>query len=311
METKKALKSPPKFYCKTCDYTTSHQRDFLRHQTTAKHKKGLFGNTMETEKSPQHICCNDDLTCTHCGNKYQSRSGYWKHVKKCQPIEPYVTIVAEKPEPAINSNSIIEIIKQNQEFKEMIVEQNHKIMELSNKVSVVNNKTTNNITNNNQFNLNLFLNETCKDAINIQEFIRDLQIQMKELENVAKNGYVSGITDIILSRLKQLDISKRPVHCTDLKREVLYIRDENEWNKDNDEKSKLKNMIGQIANKNYRKIPEWREQNPECQNTETQQYEFCIQMMRNSLGEIGEEQDKLDEKIIKNIAKQVVVDKTT
>lgn len=309
METKNTEKSPPKFYCKSCDYTTSHLRDYQRHETTAKHKRGLFGNTMETEKNPDDSYSNDELTCKNCANKYITRSGYWKHIKKCTPKD--VTIVVVKPKPDINSNAMIEIIKQNQEFKEMIVEQNHKIMELSNKINVVNNKTTNNITNNNQFNLNLFLNETCKDAINIQEFICDLQIQMKELENVAKNGYVSGITDIILSRLKQLDISKRPLHCTDLKREVLYIRDENEWNKDNDEKSKLKNMIGQIANKNYRKIPEWREHNPECQNTETQQYEFCIQMMRNSLGEIGEEQDKLDEKIIKNIAKQVVVDKTT
>jgi hypothetical protein len=133
---------------------------------------------------------------------------------------------------------------------------------------------------------------------------------MKELENVGTNGYVNGITDIILSRLKELDVSKRPVHCTDLKREILYVRDENEWNKDSEEKSKIKNMITKIADKNYRKIPEWRRENPDCREPENQQYDFCINLMRNSLGDLGDEQIKLDNKIIKNIAKQVLVDKT-
>jgi hypothetical protein len=171
-----------------------------------------------------------------------------------------------------------------------------------------NNHITNNITNN--FNLQLFLNDKCKDAVNITDFIDNIQIQMNELENVGTNGYVNGITDIILARLKDLDVTKRPVHCTDLKREVLYIRDDNEWNRDED-RSKIKNMITKVASKNYRTIPQWRDQHPDCKDPENRQYDFCINMMRNSLGELGDEQARLDNKIIKNIAKEVVVDKAS
>ena len=134
---------------------------------------------------------------------------------------------------------------------------------------------------------------------------------VKELESVGDNGYVTGISDIIVSRIKDLDVSKRPLHCTDVKRETMYIRDENEWNKDNDDKSKLRQFIGQVAKENMRKIPEWREQNPDCQNMFHEKYEYCMQLMRNSLGDLDEKQDKLDEKIIKNIAKQVAIDKNT
>jgi len=212
------------------------------------------------------------------------------------------------------SKIIISLLKDNKDLKIMMAEQNNKIIELmANQPAPItnitnNNNNTNNI--NNQFNLNVFLNETCRDAMNINEFIENIEIQMKELEFVANNGYVAGITDIILSRLKQLDISKRPVHCTDLKRETLYVKDANEWNKDTTENSKIKNMITKVASKNYKTIPKWREQNPECQNPENEKYDFCINMMRNSLGELGDEQTRLDEKIIKNIAKVVVVDKT-
>jgi len=216
---------------------------------------------------------------------------------------------------------IMSILKDNQEFKNMMIEQSNEykniitsqntmILDLINTKNNITN-ITNNKTVNNQFNLNLFLNETCRDAMNINEFIENIQIQTKELENVGINGYVNGITDIILSRLKQLDVSKRPLHCTDIKRETLYIKDQNEWNRDTEEKTKIKTMITKVAKKNLKQIPVWREQNPECKEPENEKYDFCIKMMRNSLGEIGDEQIKLDDKIIKNIAKQVMVDKNT
>lgn len=247
------------------------------------------------------------MICNICFKKYKERTGLWKHSKICanqhitndQPINP-------------NAINIMNILKDNHEIRNMMIEQNAKIIELMNaKPAPVTNITNNNNnkTINNQFNLNLFLNETCRDAMNITEFIENIDIQMRELENVANNGYVAGITDIILTRLKQLDVSKRPLHCTDLKRETLYIKDKNEWNRDTEENSKIKNMITKVANKNYRKIPKWREQNPECQEPENEKYSFCINMMRNSLGDLGDEQIKLDDKIIKNIAKLVVVDK--
>jgi hypothetical protein len=147
--------------------------------------------------------------------------------------------------------------------------------------------------------------------MNITDFIENLNIQLKELENVGNNGFVSGISDIIVNRIKGLEVNKRPLHCTDVKRETMYIRDENEWNKDNDEKTKLRHFISKVAKENMRKIPEWREKNPECMDMYHQKYEYCMQLMRNSLGDLDEKQDKMDDKIIKNIAKLVAVDKNT
>jgi hypothetical protein len=203
-----------------------------------------------------------------------------------------------------NKEQPTENMKMNNERR---MKQNQNIMVLASKVG----NNNNNVNSNNNFNLNFFLNETCKDAINMNEFIKNIEIQLKEVENVGNEGYVLGITDIILNRLKQLDVTKRPVHCTDLKRETLYIKDENAWNKDTNENEKMRNMITCVANKNYRSIPKWRAANPECQEPENDKYDLCITMMRNALGDLGDEQTKLDNKIIKNIAKQVIVDKNT
>jgi len=255
--------------------------------------------------------------CSNCNKEYLASSGLWYHLKKCKTT---LNQQVPKHEPEntlkLDTATVLEIIKQNQEFKTLILEQQNKIIELSTKPNTVNNTSNSNNTNNtnnntNTFNLQFFLNETCKDAMNITDFIQNLNIQIKELENVGNNGYVSGISEIILSRIKGLEVSKRPLHCTDVKRETMYIRDENEWNKDTEEKTKLKQMIGQVAKENMRKIPEWRQQNPECMDMHDKKYEYCMQIMRNSLGDLDEKQDKMDEKIIKNIAKQVSIDKNT
>jgi hypothetical protein len=176
---------------------------------------------------------------------------------------------------------------------------------------LANNSITNNTTNNNnqKFNLNFFLNTTCKDAINMSDFIQTIEVQMNELENIGHNGYVAGMTDIILSRIKDLDVSKRPVHCTDLKREIMYIKDQNEWNKDTAEKSYLRKAIAMVSKKNYGKTMEWRERNPECLEIGSPKYDFCFKMMRNVLGDFEDIQFKLDNKIIKNLAKEVMVDR--
>lgn len=306
------------FECISCDFKCSKSSNWNRHLSTAKHRKNesatavnICQQTSNGKKSQPSF--EPNFTCKNCSKAYNERSGLWRHSKKCISTEPEtvtaVTFAQEPTKMKLTEETVVELLKQNNEFKTMLVEQQNKIAELSNRVIVTNNNNTNNITNN-QFNLNFFLNETCKDAMNITDFIENIEVQIKELENVGHSGYVTGITDIILSRLKQLDVSKRPLHCTDLKREVLYIRDENEWNKDNPDKSKIKNMITKVASKNYRKIPEWRIENPECKELEHQQYEFCIKLMRNSLGDLGDEQIKLENKIIKNIAKEVIVGKS-
>jgi hypothetical protein len=276
--------------------------------------------TNDDEKMPKNA--EKNFHCK-CGKSYKHRQGLWKHSKTCNETNDEPSTVNESSEYSVkmaymDPSHILEFIKQNQEFKSMMIEQNNKIveqqnkiMELSSQVSVINNTTNNHNTTNNQFNLNVFLNETCKDAMNIKDFIENLQIQMKELENVGKNGYVVGITDIILNRLNEIDITKRPLHCTDLKRETMYFRDDNEWNKDTEEKTKLKQVIGKVASKNYRKIPEWRKQNPECNIIEDTKYEFCIQLMRNSIGDLDEKQEKMTDKIVKNIAKNVFINKNS
>lgn len=323
-DNEKMPKNAVHFVCSLCNFKCSKKSNWDIHIATRKHQK----ITNDNEKTPNEFVCN-------CGKSYKYTSGLSRHKLVCN-VKSKATVSSSPspwdafPDDFSDKRLILKMLDDSAEMKKTLVEQNKQIIEqnntmkeLTNKMTTIienntnalttykntNNVTTNNITNN-QFNLNLFLNDTCKDAMNITEFLEDLEIQMKELENVANNGYVTGITDIILSRLKKLDISKRPLHCTDVKREVLYIRDENAWNKDDGDKAKLKKMITSVANKNYRKIPEWREKNPECKEPENEQYDFCIKMMRNSLGELGDEQTKLEEKIIKNIAKQVAINKT-
>jgi hypothetical protein len=336
----------PNYECKKCAFKCSKLSNYKLHILTNKHKNNVIletmetiGNKMETNittvTTPDVMESNDMLYCKKCNKIYKTRGGLWKHSQNCSKETNDIISVPsnekkmpenEKKMPENENrdvNGIMSILKENQDFKNMMIEQtneykniitnqNAMILDLinNNKNTITNNITTNK-TVNNQFNLNLFLNETCRDAMNINEFIENIQIQTKELENVGNNGYVTGITDIILSRLKQLDISKRPLHCTDIKRETLYIKDDNEWNRDTEEKTKIKTMITKIAKKNLKQIPVWREQNPECKEPENEKYDFCIKIMRNSLGEIGDEQIKLDDKIIKNIAKQVMVDKNT
>jgi hypothetical protein len=318
----KTSKNECKYYCKTCDFESRWKSDWTRHLGTSKHlnqQKSTVVNDISTEETIKTSVNSSLFVCKKCSKSYKDRSGLWRHSKICKEIVSNIETIPQEQEqietnqthPNLETTEVImAVLKDNKELKSMLAEQNNKILELISAKNTI----TNNITNktvNNQFNLNLFLNETCRDAMNINEFIENIQIQTKELENVGINGYVNGITDIILSRLKQLDVSKRPLHCTDIKRETLYIKDQNEWNRDTEEKTKIKTMITKVAKKNLKQIPVWREQNPECKEPENEKYDFCIKMMRNSLGEIGDEQIKLDEKIIKNIAKQVMVDKNT
>ena len=217
---------------------------------------------------------------------------------------------------SVSTNMIIELIKQNQEFKSLLVEQQMENQTLQKQLieAVKDSKTitSSHTTNNNQkFNLNFFLNTTCKDAMNMSEFIQNMEIQMSELENIGHRGYIAGMTDLILNKLKGLDVSKRPMHCTDLKRETMYIKEQDKWDKDNEDKSQLRRAISLVAKKNYGKTIEWREHNPECLEIGSEKYDFCFNMMRNVLGDFEEEQIKLDNKVIKNLAKEVMLDRDT
>ena len=212
-----------------------------------------------------------------------------------------------------NSHSLMELIKQNQDFKNLIVEQQKENQNLQRQLieAVKDGKVINNTTNNNnqKFNLNFFLNTTCKDAMNMSEFIENLSVDLEDIEHIGKNGYIVGMTDLIISRIKELDVTKRPLHCTDLKRETMYIKDNDEWSKDTSDNLKLRNMITIVAENNYKAIPIWRTQHPECNNMEHPNYGFSIDIMKNVLGDVGDNQTRLDNKIIKNISRHILLDK--
>jgi hypothetical protein len=323
-DNEKTPKNAEKFDCIGCSFKCSKSSDWDRHISTRKHRM----ITNDNEKTPNKFNCI-------CGKEYKFASGLSRHKMFCAHNIPTISEPPSRPNSEIaipdldnlpdynDKHIIMELIKQSQDVKLLLLEQNSKIVELSTKLvtsnvvtnppmAITNSNNNSNNTTTNQFNLNFFLNETCKDAINITDFIENLQIQLKELEDVGKYGYVTGITDIILNRLNKLDVSKRPLHCTDLKRETLYIRNENEWNKDTVDKSALKRVIGKVANENYRTIPKWREEHPECKNVDDKQYDFCIHLMKNSIGgSDAVEQAKLHEKIIKNISRRVVINKET
>ena len=180
-------------------------------------------------------------------------------------------------------------------------------MEVAKNSQVINHNTTNN--NNQRFNLNFFLNDTCKDAMSITDFLRNMNVHVDELEYIGNHGYVNGMTKMIMDRLKEMDITKRPIHCTDIKRETMYIKDEDGWAKDTDELSKLRKILSRISMNNYRTVPDWRTAHPDCEVMETRNYEFCYKMMRAILGDVEEEQTKMDNKIIKTMAKELFVEK--
>jgi len=304
------------FECKTCNYICSKNSNFQTHLMTAKHKRLMNPTEKNAEPIKQHICV--------CGKEYKHITTLYNHRQHCD-VYNKSSVVSEMSNHSLDTQSIIEVLKQNQEFKNMLLEQSKQMHEsqahaielqrqLITAVSdgkLANNSITNNTTNNNnqKFNLNFFLNTTCKDAINMSDFIQTIEVQMNELENIGHNGYIAGMTDIILSRIKDLDVSKRPLHCTDLKREIMYIKDQNEWNKDTSEKSYLRKAIAMVAKKNYGKTIEWRECNPECLEVGSPKYDFCFKMMRNVLGDFEDIQIKMDNKIIKNLAKEVMVDR--
>ena len=311
-----------KHFCEICNYTTGNSKDYKKHLLTAKHK---------IQQNTTKIHADDESYACECGKKYSHRASLYNHKKKCgdkshdeNPHSIYATNpdlnTQLKTNREMNSDDIFNLLKQNQEFKELLVEQNKMMLEQQNENQqlhikllevVKDGKTiTNNTTNNNQhFNLNFFLNTTCKDAMNMTDFIENMEVNFNDIENIGRNGYVSGMTDMILARIKELDVTKRPLHCTDLKRETMYIKDNNEWSKDTVDNEKFHTMIDYVAKSNYAKIPLWREQHPECQEWDHPQYNFCVSMMRNMLGGIGNEQTKLDNKVIKNISRHIFIDK--
>ncbi len=205
-------------------------------------------------------------------------------------------------------------MKENSEFKQLMIEQNKQMIEMSKNSGHHNNNTTNNTTNNNtnnnNFNLNFYLNETCKNAMNIMDFVSQLNVSIKDLEDTGRLGYVNGISKIFINGLKQMNVNDRPIHCSDLKRETLYIKDNNEWNKDSDDKAILTNAIKHVAHKNMKKIPEWTKLHPDFKDSSSKENDRYLKIVSESMSGTTEEESKKNyTKIIKNIVKETVIDK--
>ena len=328
----------PKYICEKCNIITNNKKDFNRHLSTAKHHKPNYFNNVLTEtaqiltESNQILEENPVFECKQCNKKYNSRVGLWYHKKKCQTkqqkTEQNEKSVSEDEEyseehstaknykmPPSNSE-IIEILKvqmlENHEFKKFMMEQQKQMMELALKSNITNNINTNSNCNNNNntFNLQFFLNEKCKDALNINEFVDSIKIQMSDLEKFSHLDYPDGVSKIFVKNLNNVDTYLRPIHCSDLKREVLYIKDNNEWIKESDDKPLLKNAIKQVAFKNIKLINEWVKEHPGCQDPTTKQNVKYNKIVMNSMsGGTVEEQHNNLEQIVKNVTKAVVIDK--
>ena len=287
----------PNFVCKICDFICYKESNLHKHLSTRKHHGNLVETEMSSKKMPKNATTSHDYRCANCSIVFASKSGLWKHKKVCINAVSTTNTNENKEEIAKLTALITQLMTQNTELIKKIGATN-----------TTNNTTTNNtnINKSKNFNIQFFLNETCKDALNISEFVESLKITLEDLDFSRRNGLVSGITDVMIKGLKQLDVTKRPIHCTDKKRETMYNKEKEKWEKD-ETHDKMKNTIIQIANKERNALTDWVEENPGWMETEAKQIEY-LTIMRNVCEPI-EDYDKNNKKIIRNLTANVFVDK--
>ena len=323
------------FCCEICDYKTSDKSNLDKHFETKKHNgntlatkiteklldknsyddqsqvvdnifetdtKKHIGNGLATKTTEKVLKSTKKYWCEACNKQYIDRTGLWKHKKSCTAEVVY----PKKSESDILkiTTMFLESMKQNQDFQKEI------IAIVKDTGSVSNSHNTNMVTNSNnkqKFNLNFFLNETCKDAMNLSEFVDTLQITLADLENVGKLGYEEGISRIFTNGLKALDVNRRPIHCSDVKREIVYVKNNNIWDKNSDQ---LRRAIKLITNKNIKLIPKWKEANPGHHLYHNKKNDEYLKIMYESMGPTDEsEENKSFGKIITKLAKETVIHK--
>ena len=316
MATKKCSENIPKFVCELCDYKCSKKSIFNKHLSTNKHINATIRNKQATP-----------IICEFCNKEYKNRTGLWRHKQKCKGVstsENNIRETSEMPDVSkmITPELVMTLLTQNQEFKQLLIEQqqeNQKQQEENQKLQtqllevVKEGKTVNshNTTTNshNKFNLNFFLNEQCKDAMNIADFVNNMVLTVEDLKNTGDLGYIDGITKIFTDKLKEIDMYNRPMHCTDLKRETLYIKNNDEWAKDTEDKHKIKTAIECVANKNLHNLDNWKDENPGHEVMDSKEDKELVKIMTNSLGGMGSDREKNKQKIIKNVLREIVVEK--
>ena len=287
------------FYCKSCDHSFIRKYDYERHLMSRKHigtKKRISFNLDD----------NQSHKCSKCSIIYQTRGGLWKHSRKCIGEE------IKSKEPNLELSDVKEIfsmmMKTNADFQKLMLESQNKFIEHTNN-TIVNNTTYNN-TINNRFNLNFFLNDTCKDAMNIMDFVEMVksQLNLKDFE-AFENGYSNTISGLFLRGLEALEVNERPIHCTDLKREVIYVKNDNVWHLDSNQELVTK-AVKHISHYNFKQYPTWQKENPASNNTNSKEHEYYMKLVRNCMpGGTDDEINDNYKKIIRNVMKEVVIDK--
>ena len=299
------------FCCECCDFRCSKKSNYIIHTKTKKHMYRVAGNELENAE----IKINAEHSC-ECGKNYATLSGLWKHKAKGCSVNNTNLVIETNDEPEVKNNNnnatdkddlINYLIKENQEFKNLILEIVKKDTYNQSTTNITNTNTNTN-SHNKAFNLNFFLNETCKDAMNITDFVESIKLQLSDLEKVGELGYVEGISNIIVKSLKDLDVTQRPVHCTDKKRETMYIKDEDNWEKD-DEQKKMHKMVRKVADKNARMLPKFKEAHPDCTKSASRFSDQYNKIIMEAMGGRGDNDFEKEEKIIKRVSKEVIVDK--
>jgi hypothetical protein len=330
----------PKFYCEKCDYYCNKKSNYTKHLATEKHILCMTtSNDTTIEDNETKL-----LNCDVCSKEFMNKSGLWKHKKKCFSREPNVSTHIDDDSIRCNTINhtnipmelILEVIKQSKEIQNVLVEQTkelqQKLLEKENQlleqgekllekedlvidqqkqlIEIAKKPSMINSNNNNHFNLNFFLNETCKNAMNIQDFIQSIKLTTQDFETTGRIGFVDGISRIFINELNRLEVERRPLHCTDMKRETVYVKDNDTWEKENLEKKKLKWAINSIAQLNLNQVQQWQQEYPECRENNTVANTRFNEMAMVALGGFGDEQEKkFNDKIMKNVLREIIISK--
>ena len=302
MANKKREKNEPKFSCHDCNYVCSYLSDWSRHLLTSKHER-LTNAKIKNEKNEK----NEQIFYCDCGNNYKHKSSYCKHKKKCNFIKEQqneeTKIETNKDVDLFDKNLILSLIQQNNELQKQMLEV------IKNGTNNTNNIINNNNSNNKSFNLNFFLNETCKNAMNIMDFVDSIKIQLSDVESIGELGYVNGMSKLIIKHLNALEENMRPVHCSDPKRESLYVKDANVWEKEDPDNKKIKKAIKYISHKNICALPEWKAKYPDCIYSDSKKSYQYNHIVVEAMGGSGDNDAEKADKIVKKIAKVVTIDK--
>ena len=297
--------NPQKYECSNCKYITANKKDFSKHILTSKH----LILTQYLQKNPE-IPMKDKIFICDCGKEYKHRQSLYTHKQHCT-FKIKKNIIEEKNEPTTDTNIeisdknlILTLIQQNNELQKQMLE----VIKNGTNINTINNNNNNN-NNNKTFNLQVFLNETCKDAMNIMDFVDSINIQLSDIESIGELGYVNGMSKLIIKHLNALDENMRPVHCNDLKRSSLFVKDANVWTKEDDTNNKLKNAIRYIAHKNICALPEWRKKYPDCIYSESKKSDQYNHIVIEAMGGSGDNDDEKADKIISKIAKTITINK--